>query len=159
VRVNLGFVDGEDVRRRRDPPVLDDLDADQPAVVGRLNPGDTLRRLAGQLRDLAQPQPGRLGRRQPAAVAPAAVAPAAVAPAAVAPAAVASPAPVASPAAVAPAASGTRAGTSRGRRAFVVLIVVVIVVVVLVVAVPRPRALGDLVIGAPAARGVSFSHR
>jgi hypothetical protein len=129
VRVDLGLVDGEDVRRRGDPPVLDDLDPDQPAVVGRLDPGDALGRLAGQLRDLAQPQLGRLGGRELA---------------------------VAS--AAASATSTAPARTRPGRRAFIVLVLVVLVVVVLVVVGPRARILGDVVTGAPAARGVSFGH-
>jgi len=54
VRADFGFVRGEDVGRRGDPPVLDDLDPHHPAVFGRLDPGDALGLFPGQLGDLAQ---------------------------------------------------------------------------------------------------------
>src|SRR5215469_1079847 len=61
VGADLGLVRGEHIGRRRDPAVLDHLNGDQPAVLRRLNPDDTLRVLAGELSDLPKAELPGLG--------------------------------------------------------------------------------------------------
>src|SRR5262249_45438953 len=64
VRADFGFVGGEDVGRRGDPPVLDDLDSHYPAVFGWLDHGDALGLFPGELGDLAQACLARPGSRE-----------------------------------------------------------------------------------------------
>src|ERR1700751_2379779 len=63
VRVDGCFVDRQDVGRRGNPLVLDEFDADGPAVFRALHLGDALRLLRGECRDLAQRRFGGLTGR------------------------------------------------------------------------------------------------
>src|SRR5215469_14183565 len=70
VRVDRRLVGRQDVGRRGDPLVLDELDADGPAVFRALHPGDALGLLRGERRDLAQRSLGGLTGRHGLATAP-----------------------------------------------------------------------------------------
>jgi hypothetical protein len=74
VRIYLNLVSRQDVGGRRNAPVFDDLDADQPAVLAALNAGDSLRFLAGELSDFAHSGARRLGGPEASATGAAALA-------------------------------------------------------------------------------------